>query len=148
MTKHKVEEITLTGQGKSIEQAFSNTALNMFSIVTDPSKVSPAQRKSIMLRSKDLKNLLYLFLKKLYDLASNDLFLLNEVKDVVIEDINNEYLLTAVAYGDKLSNHEIKDIVKQCTDRNISIKEDKDGCKIQINLVVERRILDKEEDEV
>ncbi len=144
MVKHKVEEITLTSQGKSLEQAFSNAALNMFSIVTDTTKVNPLMRKSMMLRSKELKTLLYLFLKKLYDLASNDLFLLHEVKDVVIEDINNEYLLTAVAYGDKLTNHEIKDIVKQCTDRNISIKEDKDGCKVQINLVVERRSIEDE----
>ena len=143
---HKVEEITITGTGKTLEQAFANTAISMFSIVVDTKTVEPKIRKSIMLRSKELKTLLHLFLKKLYDLASNELFLLNEIKDMSIETVNNDYLLNCVAFGDKLDKHEIKDIVKQCTDRNISIKEDREGCKLQINLVVERRQEEKEDE--
>ncbi len=146
MTKNKVEEITLISWGKSLEHAFSNAARDMFSIVVDTNNVKPLMKKSILLRSKELKSLFYLFMKKLFDTASNELFLLNEARDVTIETINNEYLLTAVAYGDKFSKeYPIKDIVKQCTDRNILIKEDKEGCKLQINLVVERRMSEKDE---
>ena len=147
MAKNKIEQIQLISQGKTIEEAFSNSAVNLFSITINTNSVSPNLKKSIMTRSKDLKSLLYLFLRKLFDLANNELFLLREVKDLKIESISDEYLLTAVAYGDKFNNeYEVKDAVKQLIDREILVKEDKLGTTTQVSLVVERRNV--EEDEV
>ena len=142
----KIEQIQLSSQGKSIEEAFSNSAVNMFSIVTDTNLVNSNLKKSLMMRSKDLKSLLYLFLRKLFDLANNELFLLKEVRDLKIESINDEYLLTAVASGDKFNQgYEVKDIVKQLIDKDIIIKEDKSGTFTQVSLIVERRNVKDEE---
>ena len=138
MTKHVVQEIILEGKGDSIELSFSDIALKMFNIVTDTASVNPVLTKTIIIRSKDIKDLLYQFLKKLFDTANQDLFLLSYVKNIMIEKINNEYMLNATLLGDKLKNHNIKDIVKLVTEKNISIKQDKEGCISQVVIIVER----------
>jgi len=140
MNRLKTEEITLIGTGKTIESAFSKAAMNMFEIVIDPKTVRNVSTKTMIFKAKTLKDALYIFIKKIYDLASNETFLLNEVKNINIDEMNNEYLINAVLVGEKLNTeHIIKDIVKQITDRNIIVKENKDGCIAQLNIIVERR---------
>lgn len=138
--KHKVEEITLTAKAPDTQRAFSKLAMDMFDIVVNITYIDLKITKTIIMRSRDIKNLLFQFMKRLYELANNDLFVLATVKSLTIEQISNEYLLTAVLLGDKINpTYKVKDIVKQVTDRNIIIKEDRDGTLAQINLVVERR---------
>ena len=140
MSKHKVEEISLEERAPSLEAVFSKMAVSMFNIVINTQDVDLAVTKTIIIRSRDLKNLLYQFLKRLFDLANNELFLLSTVKQITIEQVSHEYLLNAVLIGDKMDGkYEVKDIVKQVTDRNIMINEDKTGTYARINLVVERR---------
>lgn len=136
----KVEEIILTKEARTIEEAFSLIAEEMFAITIETEKLNEKLNKTIMIRSKDLKSLLYLYLKKLYDLANNELFILKKIKDLKIETISDVYLLTAVASGDKFNqDYKIKDIIKQITDRNLSVKEYKNSASVQINIIVERR---------
>ncbi len=145
MAKQNTEEITIIGIGKTIEEAFSKTAINMFNLVVDTNTVNKINTKTIIYRTKDLKNALYLLQKKIYDITSNEMFLLSEVKTINIEEMNNEYLVNVVLLGEKLNaNHKIKDIVKQVTDRNILVKDTKDGCIAQINIIIERRNLEKD----
>lgn len=136
----KVEEITLSAQAPSLEGVFSKAALSMFNIVIDTSEVDLVSTKTVIMRSRNLKNLFFQFLKRVFDLANNELFLLATVKQLTIEQVNNEYLLNAILIGDKMNGkYSVKDIVKQITDRNIAIKEDRQGVTASINIVVERR---------
>lgn len=138
--KHKVEEITLTAKALDMQRAFSKLAMDMFDLVVNITYIDLKLTKTIIIRSRDIKNLLFQFMKRLYELANNDLFVLATVKSLTIEQISNEYLLTAVLLGDKINpTYKVKDIVKQVTDRNIIIKEDREGTLAQINLVIERR---------
>ncbi len=138
--KHTVEEITLTAKEPGIQRAFSKLATQMFDIVVNITYIDLALTKTVIIRSRDVNNLLFQFMKRLYELANNELFVLATVKSLVIEQISNEYLLTAVLLGDKINpTYKVKDIVKQVTDRNILIKEDREGTLVQINIVVERR---------
>ncbi len=140
MVKHDVREITLSVKGPTLEDVFSKLALSMFEIVVNANEIDLAVTKTVIIRSRDLKHLLFEFMKRLYDLANNELFILATVKKVVIESVSNEYLLNAVFIGDKMKpNYHIKDIVKQVTDRNILVREDANGASAQINIVVERR---------
>ena len=91
MNRLKTEEITLIGTGKTIESAFSKAAMNMFEIVIDPKTVRNVSTKTMIFKAKTLKDALYIFIKKIYDLASNETFLLNEVKNINIDEMNNEY---------------------------------------------------------
>ncbi len=145
MAKLNTEETTIIGIGKTIEEAFAKTAINMFNLVVDTNTVNKINTKTIIYRTKELKSALYLLLKKIYDITSNEMFLLSEVKTINIEEMSNEYLVNVVLLGEKLnSSHKIKDIVKQVTDRNILVKYTKDGCIAQINIIVERRNLEKD----
>lgn len=136
----KTEEITLEVHADSLEKAFSNSAVKLFELMLGDTKINPSITKSLMLRSKDLKSLYHSYLKKLYDCASSEALLLSQVNNVAIELINDEYLLSANATGEKIrSDHKIKTLIKQVTDKNILIKEDKNGCNLQINLVVEKK---------
>ena len=136
----KVEEITISAETDSIEGSFAKLAINLFEIVVDTSQINPIITKTIILKSISMENLLYLFLKRFYDLANNELFLVSAVKKVTIERVAGNYLLDAVVVGDKMNQeYNIKDIVKQITERNIKIKEDRNGTNAQINIVVERR---------
>ena len=140
MVKHRVEEVTLSAKTNTLESTFSKLALALYNIVVDQSEVNLNNTKTIILKSKSIEDLLYQFLKKFYDLTNNELFLLGAVKQVTIERILNEYLLTAVVVGDKMNEkYRLKDIVKQITNRGITIKEDRNGVSAQIIIVVDRR---------
>ncbi|MBS3151868.1 archease [Candidatus Woesearchaeota archaeon] len=146
MSKHKVEEITISEKASSLEASFSKIAKSLFEIVINTEEIDLAITKTLIIRARDLKNLLFQFLKRLFELANNELFVLSAIKQITIEQISNEYMLNAVLIGDKMkSDYTIKDIVKQITDRNILIREDKEGVTTQINIVVERRNVKEDE---
>jgi SHS2 domain-containing protein len=148
MVKTKVEEITIKASDPNLHTAFGKLATEMFKIVTNVEDIDLKITKTIIIRARDSNNLLFQFMKRLYDLANNELFLLSTIKQITVDKVGNEYLLDAVLIGDKLSNeHVIKDIVKQVTDRNIIVKEERGIASVQINLVVERRNLPEEEAE-
>ena len=134
----KVHETALIGNGKTTELAFGDITINLFSKIVDINTVKPLMVKTIMLREKNMKGLLYHYLKKVYDLALSEAILIHKVHNVKIENINNDYLLTAVIAGEKLNpEHKIHNKLKMITERNIAIKEDVKGCHIQINIVEE-----------
>ncbi len=136
----KVEEIIISAKEKELETSFSKIALNMFDIVVNTSEIQQNITKTLFVKAKDTNELLYFFLKKLYSLANDDMFILSLVKNIKIEKIGNGCFLDAVVSGDSMKpEYNIKDIIKQVTNRNILIKEDKYGVLTQINLVVERR---------
>ncbi|MBS3168617.1 archease [Candidatus Woesearchaeota archaeon] len=143
--KSKIEEITLKANAESLEKTFSKMATELYNLVIEVEEIDLISTRTIILRSRDLKNLLYQFLKRLFDLANNDLFVLSSVKSLTIEQISEEYMLNSILIGDKMKpEYKVKDIIKQITDRNILIKEDLQGTHAQINLVIERRNVQEE----
>lgn len=137
---HKVEEIGLIARAEDMQKAFSKLAVDMFNLVIDVDEIDLVQTKTFIIRARDANNLLYQFMKRLFDLANNDLFVLATVKSLTMEKVGNEYLLTTVLIGDKINqNYKVKDIVKQVTDRGIEVKESKGEAIVKINIIVERR---------
>ncbi|HLC86005.1 MAG TPA: archease [Candidatus Nanoarchaeia archaeon] len=135
-----VEELVLVVHGKDLEDAFANLPDKFFSILLAEHEIKPQVTKSVMIRSNDIKSLLYKYTKKIHDFAINDALFLNKVNGIKIEILNNEYLLTANLIGEKVNrNHKIKNMIKHVTNRNIIIKEDRNGCTLQINIIIERK---------
>ena len=119
--------------GKNLEEAFANSALAMFSIVTDPEKVEGKIEKGINVRGKDLKQLLYNFLEEALFFLETEFFLLHKVKNLTITKISKEYILKAVFEGDKISKkYEIIEDIKAMTYSEMIIKEEKEKCIIQV----------------
>lgn len=106
--------------GKNLNEAFSNAALAMFSIMVDTKKVKNNIKKEIKVKGKDKKSLLYNFLEELLFLLDTENFLLNKVEKLEIK--NNE--LKATIVGDKINKrYEILGEVKAVTYNSMEIKE-------------------------
>lgn len=117
--------------GKTIEGAFSNAALAMFSIMVDTGKVKGKIEKKINVKGADLKSLLYSFLEELLFLMDSKGFILNKIKKIKIE----KNKLTAVAVGDKISDkHELHGEVKAVTYNEMEIDEDKAMVQVVVDL--------------
>lgn len=106
--------------GKSLEEAFSNAALAMTSVMTDYNKIKSKIKHKISVNGKDKKALLYNFLEQLLILLDTEKFLLHKIRNIKIKD--NE--LTAELIGDKFNNqYNIKINIKAVTYNKMEIKE-------------------------
>src|SRR3989344_2707725 len=121
MKKFEILEHTADGKfrayGKNLNEAFSNAAIAMFSLMTNIKKVKGKTKKKIIVEGIDLKSLLYKFLEELLFLFDSQGFLLKEVKSLKI----NKYELTAEIIGDKAKNYEIFGDVKAVTYNEMKI---------------------------
>ncbi|MDD5133053.1 MAG: archease [Candidatus Nanoarchaeia archaeon] len=106
--------------GKSLEEAFSNAALAMTSIMISPELVESKITKKITASGKDKKALLYNFLEQFLVLLDIESFILHEVKNIKIT--GNK--LTAEVVGDLITDkYSLKSDVKAVTYNHMEIKE-------------------------
>jgi len=105
--------------GKSLEEAFSNAALAMFSIMIEPSKVKNKIKKEFEVTGKDKKSLLYKFLEEILFLLDTDGFVLNKVEK--LEIVNDK--LKAVLVGDNIKDYKLSGDIKAVTYNDMEIKE-------------------------
>ena len=138
MAKFKFLEHTADAKfqafGKTMEEAFSNAALAMFSIITDIKKIKKEIKKEIKADGGDIKALLYCFLEELLFLIDTENFLLSSIKEISIKEINKKFKLNAVAVGDKADNYETHGDIKAVTYNEMEIEEKKDKAMVQVVL--------------
>jgi len=108
--------------GKSLDEAFSNAAVAMFSAMLDTEKVKPKMHEEISVEGKDNKQLLYSFLEELLFLLDTKGFVLHDVMELNISGDK----LTATLAGDTADKYEIAGDVKAVTYNEMEITE-KDG---------------------
>jgi len=111
-------DIKFQAFGKSLEEAFSNSAYAMINIICEK-KVRERITKRIKVKGIDKKSLLYRFLEEILFLLNTKNFLLSKVKKIKIK--GNE--LTAVLTGDNLKNYKLGLDVKAVTYNDMFIKE-------------------------
>jgi len=114
--------------GKTMEEAFSNAAQAMFSILVDYRKIKPEFSEEIEVEGRDNEALLYSFLEELLFLLDTKGFLLREVKKMKIRDGK----LVATLSGDiHLDQYTISGDIKAVTYNEMFVKE-KDGVTVQV----------------
>jgi SHS2 domain-containing protein len=124
-------DVKFRAYGKTIEEAFSNAALALTKVITDPDKVEPKVEKIIEIESEDEKALLYDFLEQFLILLDSDNFLLNSVKKIKIE--GNK--LKAIIVGDtKLEKYETETHIKAVTYQEMEIKKEEGKYMLQVVL--------------
>ncbi len=122
-------DVKFRAYGKDLEEAFSNAALALTAIITDPKKVKPAIKKTIKVESEDEKALLYDFLEQFLILLDAEGFLLHKVKEIKISDNK----LSAVIVGDNHpEKYETKTHIKAVTYQEMEIKKEKDKYMLQV----------------
>jgi SHS2 domain-containing protein len=119
--------------GESMEEAFSNAAEAMFSVMVDPSSIKPVYDETIKVEAQDSKALLYAFLEELLFLLDTKAFLLNSVKKLVIYKIDDKHTLEATLLGDiNLQQYEIHGEVKAVTYNEMEIIEEEGKVTLQV----------------
>jgi len=106
--------------GATLEEAYANAALAMFSVMVDPDEVEPAAEKAIEVSGEDKKSLLYNWLEELLFLMDSESFLLSKVRKIKIEGKK----LTAVVAGDtEVEKYKTHGDVKAVTYSEMEITE-------------------------
>lgn len=125
-------DVEFEAYGKTLEQAFENAALAMFSVITEPEKVEPKIKKEFTVESEDLKSLLYDFLERflVFQDSANlvfskcRVFEIKKIRQIKKEKLEEEtYTLEAEASGEEFSEekHESRSAVKAVTYHNMAI---------------------------
>jgi SHS2 domain-containing protein len=127
MEKYKFLEHTADAKfqayGETLEEAFSNAAMAMLSIMTDTGKIAKQTEKAIAVNGSDLKSLLVKFLSEFLYLLDAENFLLGSVEKVSIIKRDNGYELRAIAYGDEAGKYATKGDIKAVTYNDIKVEE-------------------------
>ena len=117
--------------GRNCEEAFSNSALALFAIITDVTQVEPTIKREVNVKSKDKEALLYDFLEELIYLTDTEGFLLSKVQEL---SINKDYAginLRAVILGDSAGKYDVVSAIKAMTYNEMKIVHEPDFVMIQ-----------------
>lgn len=103
-------DIKFRAYGKTMEEAFENSALAVAEFIAKGNKVKAKEKKEIEVEGTDKENLLYNFLEELIVLLDSEEFVVVKAK-VKIE--GNK--LTGVLHGDDTKNYKGLDHIKAAT---------------------------------
>ena len=115
--------------GKDIDEVFANSALAMFNILGDTTKVKVTKRKKIKIKSRNYERLLYDFLEEILFLLDTEDFFLHKVEKIKISE---NFELEADIVGDDYKNYELKSDIKAITYSDMSIKKTDNGYEIVV----------------
>lgn len=111
--------------GRTMEEAFSNAALAIVSLMWDWRKVDKRIKQEVKVRGNDLKQLLCAFLEEIIYLLETKSFLLAAVENLKIEKGGSRFVLKAFFRGDdSLGKYKIYGDVKAITYNEMEIHQD------------------------
>jgi len=116
--------------GINVKQLFSNAALALSSLITEPKSIKEKMKRHVEITSEDRHNLLVEWLNELIYLFDVEHILF---KKFDIENLNSQHL-KAICYGEKFDplRHNIKREVKAATYHMLKINRDSNGYKVQV----------------
>lgn len=124
-------DIKFQAFGKTMEEAFKNSALAMTNSMFD-GKVKKKITKTIKVTGKDNERLLYEFLEEFLVLLDSENFLLSEIKKIKIKDNK----LEAEIIGDNALDYEVHIVVKAITYNEMFVRSEKNKWVTQVVLDV------------
>ena len=125
-------DIKFQAFGKSLEEAFINSALALKEAILGKIKIEEKIEKKISVSGDDKESLLYNFLEEFLFLLDAKDFLFSKIKNLEIKNNN----LKAVIIGDKASNYKFSNDVKAITYNEMFVKKEKGKWIIQVVLDV------------
>ena len=133
--KDHTADVQVRSWGKTLEEAFSQTALSLMTTITpNLKKITPLIKKSIEINSEDIYALCFDFLSEFLYIFDVDELVFNEITVDFIKKKNDGYKLKATAIGEKFDRHkhELGTEVKAITYSFMNIEEKKDKIEIDI----------------
>lgn len=101
--------------GKDIEEQFGNAVLAMFSFMFKLDDVKPKIKKTIIVKGKDEKALLYNWLEEFLVLLDLDAFIPKKIEEIKISKTKGGFEIQGIILGDKVNDYEHIGSVKAMT---------------------------------
>ena len=121
--------------GRTLEEAFSNAALALVSLMWEPDKVEKAQERQVAVSGRDLEQLLVRFLGEIIYLFETRDFLVAAAEGLMIERTAHGFRLQALLRGDEhRERYAVFGEVKAVTYNEMRIDE---GCPATVQVVVD-----------
>ncbi len=116
-------DILIAAHGQSMEEAFENAALAMFEVMTDTTKIDPAQEGTVEVEAEDEYALLYSWLEALLVKFEVNGMLYSKFKVTSLQDTGEGFKLKAAIWGEKFAadKHPQKVAVKAVTYHRMEI---------------------------
>ena len=128
-------DVMFEAYGRDLNEVFVNAALATFDVQCNLKNVGNKIKKKIKLKNENAEDLLFEFLGELVYLKDAKYLVFGRFK-VEIKKVRDNYLLEAVAYGEKINpeKHELKTDVKAVTLHEFFLKKTKRGWKCRVLL--------------
>jgi SHS2 domain-containing protein len=113
--------------GKSLDEAFENSGLAMFNIISNTDDISAVKSIEFEITSEDKVSLLYDYLEELLFFHETEFMLFSEF-DVQIQSNDDGYQLKAIVKGENINwdKHERSCEIKAITYHQMEVIEDED----------------------
>lgn len=120
--------------GTTLEEAFQNAAVAMFDVMIDTGTILDEVSEKIELTSADLDGLVVDWLSELLYRFEVEQVVFGKFKIGGITEMNGNYSLSAIAYGESLdlSRHKFDTEVKAVTYNSLKVEETMDGWVVQV----------------
>jgi len=127
-----VADVGIVAYGTDVEELFSNAALALFSLITEPESIEEKLHLDLEVSSEGRDRLLVEWLNELIYLFDAERILFNrfDIKRLT----HNELKATCYGEGFDSMKHKIKIGVKAATYHMLKLDKNGDGCKAQIIL--------------
>jgi len=127
-----VADVGIVAYGTDVEELFSNAALALFSLITEPESIEEKLHLDLEVSSEGRDRLLVEWLNELIYLFDAERILVNrfDIKRLT----HNELKATCYGEGFDPMKHKIKIGVKAATYHMLKLDKNGDGCKAQIIL--------------
>jgi len=119
-------DVYIEAYGNTLEELFENSAIAMFEVMTDTSKVKPIEVKSVKTGGFDLESLLYRWLEEWLIIHDSENMVFSKFKVNTIKKVNEEeYVIEGYGWGEKFNPkvHEVRTEVKAVTYHMMEIKQ-------------------------
>jgi SHS2 domain-containing protein len=129
-------DVLIAAHGQTLEEAFENAALAMFEVMTDTTKIDPAQEDTVEVEAEDEYALLYSWLEALLVKFEVNHLLFSKFKIDKIQDTPAGYKLQASVWGEKFNaeKHPQKVAVKAVTYHRMEIIKEQDQITLEFIL--------------
>jgi SHS2 domain-containing protein len=129
-------DVFIAAHGKSLEEAFENSALAMFEVMTDTEKINPNVEDSVEVEAEDEYALLYSWLEALLVKFEVNGMLYSKFKISNLEETTDGFKIKATVWGEKFNaeKHPQKVAVKAVTYHRMEIIKEVDKVTLEFIL--------------
>lgn len=123
-------DVLVIAKGRTLEELFEQSALAVYEIITNTSRVKPKVKVEVQESGIDLYNLLYRWIEALLFYTDSEGLVFSLFRVCRIWENGNEWKLQATVWGERfdLERHEHRTIVKAMTYAQMEIKQLEDAC--------------------